>query len=136
MRAAVEKVHCVNECGRSSPVLSVDGSTQKLFYLKRRDILEIMKTLLMSQYTLGPEGGAPELMKVKLSGKSGRSANIVSTETGLSSQLQGNRSSGGCAGGDFLLHSGTWASPSGFLPQTSRPAGPTGPERFLLLFHL
>jgi hypothetical protein len=46
-------------------VLSVDGSTQKLFYLKGRDILEIMKTLLMSQYTLGPEGGAPELMKVQ-----------------------------------------------------------------------
>uniref|UniRef100_A0A8C8CN11 Intraflagellar transport protein 140 homolog n=1 Tax=Oncorhynchus tshawytscha TaxID=74940 RepID=A0A8C8CN11_ONCTS len=78
------KVHCVDEHGRSSPVLSVDGSIQKLFYLKRREVLAVVtETLLLSQYTLGPEGGAQELMKVKLSGKSGQSADIVSTETGL-----------------------------------------------------
>uniref|UniRef100_A0A8C7HNX3 Intraflagellar transport 140 n=1 Tax=Oncorhynchus kisutch TaxID=8019 RepID=A0A8C7HNX3_ONCKI len=78
------KVHCVDEHGRSSPVLSVDGSIQKLFYLKRREVLAVVtETLLLSQYTLGPEGGAQELMKVKLSGKGGQSADIVSTETGL-----------------------------------------------------
>ncbi|CAB1312283.1 unnamed protein product [Coregonus sp. 'balchen'] len=58
------KVHCVDEHGRSSPVLSVDGSIQKLFYLKRREVLAVVtETLMLSQYTLGPEGGAHELMK-------------------------------------------------------------------------
>ena len=61
------KVHCVDEHGRSSPVLSVDGSIQKLFYLKRREVLAVVtETLLLSQYTLGPEGGPQELMKVHI----------------------------------------------------------------------
>ncbi|KAL0984320.1 hypothetical protein UPYG_G00139910 [Umbra pygmaea] len=78
------KVHCVDERGVSSLLLSVDGSIQKLFYLKRRDVLAVItETLLLSQYTLGPEGEAQELMKVKLSGKSGQNADIVSTDTGL-----------------------------------------------------
>ncbi|KAJ7984508.1 hypothetical protein DPEC_G00355540 [Dallia pectoralis] len=78
------KVHCVNERGVSSQVLSVDGSVQKLFYMKDRDILAVVTdALLLSQYTLGPEGGAQELMKVKLSGKIGQNADIVSTDTGL-----------------------------------------------------
>ncbi|XP_012989276.2 intraflagellar transport protein 140 homolog isoform X2 [Esox lucius] len=78
------RVHCVDERGGSSQVLSVDSSVLKLFYLKKRDILAVVTdTLLLSQYTLGPEGGAQELMKVKLSGKSGQNTDIVSTETGL-----------------------------------------------------
>ncbi|XP_062330983.1 intraflagellar transport protein 140 homolog isoform X2 [Osmerus eperlanus] len=78
------KVHCVDERGRSSSVLSVEGSIQKLFYLERRDVLGVVtETLMLSQYTLGPEGGAQELMKVKLSGKSGQTTDIVWTDNGL-----------------------------------------------------
>ncbi|KAM6951358.1 intraflagellar transport protein 140 homolog [Aplochiton taeniatus] len=78
------KVHSVDEQGKSSAVLSVDGSVKKLFYLERREVLGVVTdTLMLSQYTLGPEGGAQELMKVKLSGKSGQNADIVCTENGL-----------------------------------------------------
>ena len=60
-------VHCVDERGQSSSLLSVEGSIQKLFYLERRDVLGVVtETLMLSQYTLGPEGGAQELMKVLL----------------------------------------------------------------------
>ncbi|KAM4624504.1 intraflagellar transport protein 140 homolog [Polymixia lowei] len=78
------KVHCVDERGKTSALLSVDSPVQKLFYLERREALAVVtETLMLSQYTLGPEGGAQELMKVKLSGQSGHNADMVSTENGL-----------------------------------------------------
>ncbi|KAG7492049.1 hypothetical protein MATL_G00010380 [Megalops atlanticus] len=77
-------VHCVNEKGKSSPILSVDSPVQKLLYLERRDVLAVItETLHLSQYSLGPEGGAQELLKVKLSGKSGQSTNIAWSDQGL-----------------------------------------------------
>ncbi|KAJ8364162.1 hypothetical protein SKAU_G00129930 [Synaphobranchus kaupii] len=77
-------VHCVDEKGKSSPVLNVDSPVQKLLYLEKRDVLAVItETLMLSQYSLGPEGGAQELMKVKLSGKSGQIADIAWADHGL-----------------------------------------------------
>ncbi|XP_056152909.1 intraflagellar transport protein 140 homolog isoform X2 [Lampris incognitus] len=78
------KVHSVDERGQTNTLFSVDNPIQKLFFLERREALVVVtETLTLSQYTLGPEGGAQELMKVKLSGKSGQNADIVWTENGL-----------------------------------------------------
>ncbi|KAM3859666.1 intraflagellar transport protein 140 homolog [Diretmus argenteus] len=78
------KVHSVDERGKTSALLSVEGPIQKLFYLEKREALAVVtETLMLSQYTLGPEGGAQELMKVKLSSKSGQNADIVWTQNSL-----------------------------------------------------
>ncbi|KAI1896231.1 hypothetical protein AGOR_G00092680 [Albula goreensis] len=77
-------VHCVDEKGRTSPILSVDSPVQRLLYLEKRDVLAVItETLMLSQYSLGPEGGAQELIKVKLSGKSGQNADITWADHGL-----------------------------------------------------
>ncbi|TMS22663.1 Intraflagellar transport protein 140-like protein [Larimichthys crocea] len=78
------KVHYVDEHCKTSLLLSVEGAIKKLFYLEKREALAVItETLMLSQYTLGPEGGAQEFMKVKLSSKSGQNVNIVWTENGL-----------------------------------------------------
>ncbi|KAL4622724.1 hypothetical protein GN956_G19824 [Arapaima gigas] len=77
-------VHCGDEKGRSSSVLTIDGHIQRLLYLERRGVLAVItENLLLSQYRLGPEGGAQEIMKVKLSGRSGQTADITWAERGL-----------------------------------------------------
>ncbi|XP_030625080.1 intraflagellar transport protein 140 homolog [Chanos chanos] len=77
-------VHSVDERGRSVTVLSVEGSVQRLFYLEHRAILAVVTdSLLLSQFSLGPEGGAQELSKVKLSGRGDQRADIVWMEHGL-----------------------------------------------------
>ncbi|XP_071318478.1 intraflagellar transport protein 140 homolog [Trachinotus anak] len=78
------KVHCVDEHCKTSTLLSVDGSIKKLFYLEKREALAVItETLMLSQYTLGSEGGAQEFMKVKLSSKSGQNVDIVWTDNSL-----------------------------------------------------
>lgn len=78
------KVHSVDERGRTAVLLTVDSPVQKLFYLEKREALAVVtESLTLSQYTLGPEGGAQEIMKVKLSGQSGRRADVIWTDSGL-----------------------------------------------------
>ncbi|XP_023147519.2 intraflagellar transport protein 140 homolog isoform X1 [Amphiprion ocellaris] len=78
------KVHCVGEHCKTSTLLSVEGSIKKLFYIEKREALAVItETLMLSQYTLGPDGGATEFMKVKLSSKSGQNVDIVWTENSL-----------------------------------------------------
>ncbi|KAI4899556.1 hypothetical protein NFI96_017646 [Prochilodus magdalenae] len=77
-------VFSVDDRGRSAPLLTVEGRVQKLFYSERRAVLAVVTdSLLLSQFSLGPEGGAQELSKVKLSGRGGQNADIVWTESGL-----------------------------------------------------
>ncbi|MBN3275130.1 IF140 protein, partial [Polyodon spathula] len=77
-------VHYVDEKGKSSQVLLADSPVQKLSYLQRQEVLVVItETLLLSQYSVGPEGSTKELIKVKLSGKSGQSADIAWAEKGL-----------------------------------------------------
>ncbi|XP_034716265.1 intraflagellar transport protein 140 homolog isoform X1 [Etheostoma cragini] len=78
------KVHSVDEHCRTTLLLSVEGEIKKLLYLEKRGLLAVITdTLMLSQYTLGPEGGAQEVMKVKLSSKTGQNVDIVWTENGL-----------------------------------------------------
>uniref|UniRef100_A0A3B4T737 Intraflagellar transport 140 n=1 Tax=Seriola dumerili TaxID=41447 RepID=A0A3B4T737_SERDU len=78
------KVHSVDEHCKTSTLLSVEGSIKKLFYLEKREALAVItETLMLSQYTLGSEGGAQEFMKVKLSSKSGQNVDIVWTDNSL-----------------------------------------------------
>ncbi|MGH0115387.1 UNVERIFIED_CONTAM: hypothetical protein FKN15_000022 [Acipenser sinensis] len=77
-------VHYVDEKGKSSQVLLTDSPVQKLLYLQGREVLVVItETLLLSQYSVGPGGATQELVKVKLSGKSGQSADIAWGEKGL-----------------------------------------------------
>lgn len=62
------KVHSVDEHCKTTPLLSVEGSIKRLFYIGMRETLAVItENLMLSQYTFGPEGGAHEFMKVFLS---------------------------------------------------------------------
>ncbi|KAG7507575.1 intraflagellar transport protein 140-like [Solea senegalensis] len=77
-------VHSVDEHCKTSTLLSVEGAIKKLFYLHKKEALAVITdTLTLSQYTLRPEGGAQELMKVKLSSKTGQNVDIVWTDHSL-----------------------------------------------------
>uniref|UniRef100_A0A672G7J5 Intraflagellar transport 140 homolog (Chlamydomonas) n=1 Tax=Salarias fasciatus TaxID=181472 RepID=A0A672G7J5_SALFA len=68
----------------TATLLSVEGSIKTLLYLDKRETLAVItETLMLSQYTLLPAGGAQEFMKVKLSGKSGQKVDIIWTENSL-----------------------------------------------------
>ncbi|KAM9426484.1 intraflagellar transport protein 140 homolog [Pholidichthys leucotaenia] len=80
------KVYGVDErCNTTTvPLIIVEGSIKKLVYLHKREALAVITdTLMLSQYSLGPEGGAQEFMKVKLSSKSGQNVDIDWTENNL-----------------------------------------------------
>ncbi|XP_044834837.1 intraflagellar transport protein 140 homolog isoform X3 [Mauremys mutica] len=72
-------VHYVNEKGKTSHALSTtDSPIQKLLIMEKRDVLVVItENLLLSMYTITLEGEAEEIMKVKLSGKTGHSADII-----------------------------------------------------------
>ncbi|XP_045849639.1 intraflagellar transport protein 140 homolog [Meles meles] len=74
-------VHYVDEKGKSSRVASTDSSVQTLFYIEKKAALVVVtQNLLLSLYAVRPEGGAEEVMKVKLSGKTGHQADIALIE--------------------------------------------------------
>uniref|UniRef100_A0A669DHS2 Intraflagellar transport 140 n=1 Tax=Oreochromis niloticus TaxID=8128 RepID=A0A669DHS2_ORENI len=78
------KVHSVDEYCKTSVLLSVEGSIKKLLYLEKTEALAVItENLMLSQYALGPEGGAQEIMRGKLSSKSGQNVDVVWTEDGL-----------------------------------------------------
>ncbi|XP_075623347.1 intraflagellar transport protein 140 homolog isoform X2 [Balearica regulorum gibbericeps] len=71
-------VHYVNEKGKTRHVLSTDSLIQKLLFMEERDVLVVItENLQLSLHAITPEGEAEELMKVKLSGKIGHSADII-----------------------------------------------------------
>uniref|UniRef100_A0AAA9RV10 Intraflagellar transport 140 n=1 Tax=Bos taurus TaxID=9913 RepID=A0AAA9RV10_BOVIN len=71
-------VHHVDEKGRTAQVASTDSSIQTLFYLEQRGALvAVTDSLLLCLFTVTPEGTAEEVMKVKLSGKTGHRADIA-----------------------------------------------------------
>ncbi|XP_049758868.1 intraflagellar transport protein 140 homolog isoform X2 [Elephas maximus indicus] len=77
-------VHYVDEKGKTAHVASTDGPVQTLFYIEKREALVVVtETLLLSLYTVMPEGKAEEVMKVKLSGKTGRRADMALIEGSL-----------------------------------------------------
>ncbi|XP_062359436.1 intraflagellar transport protein 140 homolog [Cinclus cinclus] len=77
-------VHYVNEKGKTRQVLSTDSLVQKLLLLEERDVLLIItENLQLSLHAVSPEGEAEELMKVKLSGKTGHSADIILIDRSL-----------------------------------------------------
>ncbi|XP_067407526.1 intraflagellar transport protein 140 homolog isoform X3 [Emydura macquarii macquarii] len=77
-------VHCVNEKGKTSHALSTDSPIQKLLIMEKRDVLVIItENLLLCMYTITLEGEAEEIMKVKLSGKIGHSADIILIDCSL-----------------------------------------------------
>lgn len=52
--------HC-----KTSTLLTVEAAIKKLIFLEKREALAVItENLMLSQYTLGPEGGAQEFMKV------------------------------------------------------------------------
>ncbi|KAM9210374.1 intraflagellar transport protein 140 homolog isoform 2-T2 [Dugong dugon] len=77
-------VHYVDEKGKTAQVASTDSPVQMLFYIEKREALVVVtEMLLLSLYTVMPEGEAKEVMKVKLSGKMGRRADIALIEGSL-----------------------------------------------------
>ncbi|XP_059572178.1 intraflagellar transport protein 140 homolog isoform X3 [Alligator mississippiensis] len=77
-------VHYVNEKGKTSRALTTDSPVQKLLFMEKRDVLAVItENLLLSLYTVKQDGEAEEVMKVKLSGKVGHSADIIVIERSL-----------------------------------------------------
>lgn len=61
----IGKVHCIDEHCKTSTLVSVEGAVKKLFFFEKREVLAVItETMMLSQYTLGSEGGAQEYMKV------------------------------------------------------------------------
>ncbi|XP_008068496.1 intraflagellar transport protein 140 homolog [Carlito syrichta] len=77
-------VHYVDEKGKTTQVASTDSSIQALFYMEQRQVLVVVtENLLLSLYTVTPEGKTEEVMKVKLSGRTGHWADIALIEGSL-----------------------------------------------------
>ncbi|XP_053936151.1 intraflagellar transport protein 140 homolog isoform X2 [Cuculus canorus] len=77
-------VHYVNEKGKTKHVLSTDSLVQKLLFMEKRDVLVVItENLQLSLHAVSLEGGAEELMKVKLSGKICHSADIILIDQSL-----------------------------------------------------
>ncbi|XP_057178232.1 intraflagellar transport protein 140 homolog isoform X2 [Triplophysa rosa] len=77
-------VFSVDDQARSVALLSVESAVQKMWYSKRRAVLAVVTdSLLLSQFSVGPEGFTQEISKVKLSGRGGQHTGIVWTEDGL-----------------------------------------------------
>ncbi|KAM6155253.1 intraflagellar transport protein 140 homolog [Rhynchocyon petersi] len=77
-------VHYMDDKGKTIRVASTDSPVQSLFYIERREALVVVtETLLLSLYTVTPDGQAKEVMKVKLSGKTGRQADVALIEDSL-----------------------------------------------------
>ncbi|KAF6124811.1 intraflagellar transport 140 [Phyllostomus discolor] len=71
-------VHYVDEKGKTTQAASTNSSIQMLFYIEKREALVVVtENLLLSLYLVTPEGEAEEVMKVKLSGKTGHRADIA-----------------------------------------------------------
>ncbi|KAM5328101.1 intraflagellar transport protein 140 homolog isoform 1-T2 [Glossophaga mutica] len=71
-------VHYVDEKGKTTQVASTNSSIQMLFYIEKREALVVVtENLLLALYLVTPEGEAEEVMKVKLSGKTGHRADIT-----------------------------------------------------------
>ncbi|XP_072733895.1 intraflagellar transport protein 140 homolog isoform X3 [Ciconia boyciana] len=77
-------VHYVSEKGKTRHVLSTDSLVQKLLFMEERDVLIVItENLQLSLHAITLEGEAEELMKVKLSGKIGHSADIILIDDSL-----------------------------------------------------
>ncbi|XP_077862626.1 intraflagellar transport protein 140 homolog [Saccoglossus kowalevskii] len=62
----------VDEKGGCKAIFNADGAIRKLLYNEYKDILVVVtESLMLSQFSVSPEGHVQELMKVKLSGKQG-----------------------------------------------------------------
>ncbi|NWU94483.1 IF140 protein, partial [Upupa epops] len=71
-------IHYVNEKGKTKHVLSTDSLVQKLLFMEKREVLIVVtENLQLSLHAVTLEGEAEELVKVKLSGKMGHSADII-----------------------------------------------------------
>ncbi|ESO81986.1 hypothetical protein LOTGIDRAFT_223604 [Lottia gigantea] len=65
-------VYYVNDTGQCTQSFSADNSVKQLLYYDERNILvTVTEQLQMTQHTVLPDGGTQEVLKVKLSGKSG-----------------------------------------------------------------
>ncbi|KAL8175170.1 UNVERIFIED_CONTAM: hypothetical protein K2H54_015043, partial [Gekko kuhli] len=77
-------VHYVNDRGKTSHMLTAEGSVQKLLFMEKKDVLIVITdALLLSLHKISPEGEAEELMKVKLTGKTGHPADIILIDRSL-----------------------------------------------------
>ncbi|KAI5932679.1 Intraflagellar transport protein 140 [Manis javanica] len=77
-------VHHVDEKGKTTRTAAVDGSVQTLFYVEERKALVVVtESLLLSLYMVTPQGEAEEMMKVKLSRKTGHPADVTLVEGSL-----------------------------------------------------
>ncbi|XP_077980431.1 intraflagellar transport protein 140 homolog [Glandiceps talaboti] len=65
-------VFYVDEKGTCKAAFNADGAVKKLLYNEYKDVLVVVtESLMLSQFSVAPEGHCQELMKVKLSGKLG-----------------------------------------------------------------
>nr|XP_006204453.1 intraflagellar transport protein 140 homolog isoform X1 [Vicugna pacos]XP_031542965.1 intraflagellar transport protein 140 homolog isoform X1 [Vicugna pacos]XP_031542966.1 intraflagellar transport protein 140 homolog isoform X1 [Vicugna pacos] len=77
-------VHYMDEKGKTAQVASTDSSVQMLFYMEKGEALAaVTESLLLCLYMVTPDGKAEEMMKVKLSGKTGRWVDIALIEGSL-----------------------------------------------------
>ncbi|XP_044159279.1 intraflagellar transport protein 140 homolog isoform X3 [Bufo gargarizans] len=71
-------IHWVNEQAKTSQIIAMDSPARRLLFLEKKSVLVVVtENFLLSQFFLGPEGDAEELSKVKLTGRTGKTADII-----------------------------------------------------------
>uniref|UniRef100_A0A8C3YVH3 Intraflagellar transport 140 n=1 Tax=Catagonus wagneri TaxID=51154 RepID=A0A8C3YVH3_9CETA len=77
-------VHHVDKKGRTAWVAATDSCVQALFYVEKREALvAVTESLLLCLFTVTPEGEATEVLKVKLSGRTGHRPDVALIEGSL-----------------------------------------------------
>ncbi|XP_007528140.1 intraflagellar transport protein 140 homolog isoform X1 [Erinaceus europaeus] len=77
-------VHYVDEKGKSVQVAAAESTVHTMLYMDKREaLLVVTQNLLLSLYMVTPEGQVQEVMKVKLSGKTGCRADMTLIEDSL-----------------------------------------------------
>ncbi|XP_073409706.1 intraflagellar transport protein 140 homolog [Dendrobates tinctorius] len=71
-------IHWINEQAKSTQIIALDSPARRLLFLEKKSVLVVVtENLLLSQFFVSPEGEAEEISKVKLTGRIGKTTDII-----------------------------------------------------------
>ncbi|XP_077305302.1 intraflagellar transport protein 140 homolog [Lithobates pipiens] len=77
-------IHWVNEQGKSSQIIGMDSPVRTLLFIEKKSMLVVIsENFLLLRFFITPEGDAEEISKVKLTGRIGKTADILCIEKTL-----------------------------------------------------
>ncbi|XP_072275167.1 intraflagellar transport protein 140 homolog [Pyxicephalus adspersus] len=77
-------IHWVNEQGKSNQIIVMDSPVRKLLFIEKKSMLVVIsENFVLSRFFITPEGDAEEISKVKLTGRIGKTTDILCVEKAL-----------------------------------------------------